>query len=66
MRKKTKQKRRRTSSPRPEQPTILPTSYTTSWDLTSPTSGGLLLTSITGFDGARVSPRPRVGRADAM
>src|SRR4051812_9775711 len=24
------------SSPRPEQPTILPTSYTTSWDLTLP------------------------------
>ena len=27
-------KRRRSSSPRPEQPTITPTSYTTSWDLT--------------------------------
>ena len=26
--------RRRASSPRPEQPTIMPTSYTTSWDLT--------------------------------
>jgi len=34
MRKKTKQGRRRASSPRPEPPTILPTSYTTSWDLT--------------------------------
>ena len=34
-RKNTKTKRRPTSSQRPEQPPILPTSYTTSWDLTS-------------------------------
>jgi putative transposase len=32
--KKTTPERRPASSPRPEQPTILPTSYTTSWDLT--------------------------------
>jgi hypothetical protein len=33
-RKTTKPERRRVSSPRPEQPTIKPTSYATSWDLT--------------------------------
>ena len=32
---KTQTERRPASSPRPEQPTILPTRYTTSWDLTS-------------------------------
>jgi hypothetical protein len=34
IRKKTKPERRPASSPRPEQPTISPTSYITSWDLT--------------------------------
>jgi len=34
MRKKTKPERRPANSPRPEQPTIPPTSYTTPWDLT--------------------------------
>lgn len=34
-RKKTKTERRPTSSRRPEQPTINPTSYTTPWDLTA-------------------------------
>jgi hypothetical protein len=32
--KKSKSKRRRESSQRPEQPTAVSTSYTTSWDLT--------------------------------
>ena len=34
-RKKRKTERRRPSSQRPEQPTIVSTSYTTSWDLTA-------------------------------
>src|SRR5438128_2418893 len=34
MTRKTTAERRPASSPRPEQPTIKPTSYTTSWDLT--------------------------------
>ena len=33
--KEQKSKRRCESSPRPEQPTIVPASYTTSWDLTA-------------------------------
>jgi hypothetical protein len=37
---KTDKQRRRTSSPRPEQPTIKPTSYTTSRDLTNGSSTG--------------------------
>src|SRR6266545_913556 len=42
MKEKTKPERRPASSPRPEQPTITPTSYTTPWDLTSARSSGRL------------------------
>jgi Transposase, Mutator family len=54
--KKSQTERRPESSPRPEQPMILPTSYTTSWDLTAASAGGPL------DCGARFSAR-RAGRS---
>jgi putative transposase len=52
--KTTTRERRRTSSRGPEQPTILPTSYTTSWDLTATSaSGDLLCCSLVEFANCR-------------
>jgi Transposase, Mutator family len=52
--KKSQTERRPESSPRPEQPMILPTSYTTSWDLTAASAGGPFVVSGSRSIAARV------------
>jgi Transposase, Mutator family len=65
--KKSQTERRPESSPRPEQPMILPTSYTTSWDLTAASAGGPFVVSGSRSIAARVLVLgEQVGRPAAL